>query len=630
MPTRLLRWGLFIFAALSVCPLLAGTPDNALTPYEQRAGWKLLFDGKSADQWRGYKQDKLNSGWAVKEGALVRAADGAGDIVSKDQYDNFELSLMYKISPEGNSGLMFHVAETEDTPWMTGPEIQIQDNEKGHDPQKSGWLYQLYTPGKDWGSGQIPDATRPAGEWNRLQVRITEAQCEINLNGISYGGFVKGSKDWDARVAKSKFASMKNFGKPKKGHISLQDHGNAVEFKNIKIRALPPNGAGPDPIDGYLPVKVEQAFPKIKWTGWEPENASGQSEAFRPIVITNAGDGSNRLFVATQQGVIHTFVNKPDVTESQVFHDMSKKVRYFDKENEEGFLGLALHPKFKENGQFFVYYTAKHTPHLSVISRFRVFKDDPNKADPEFEEELLRIPQPAWNHNGGTLVFGPDGYLYIGLGDGGFGNDPQGNGQNNGTLLGKMLRIDVDHKSDGKTYAIPADNPFIKEPGAKPEIFANGFRNIWRMAFDRATGDLWAADVGQNLWEEIDIVTKGGNYGWSGLEGTYQFGSRSYKIDNAIPPIWEYDHQVGKSITGGVVYRGTKVPALAGHYLYADYVTGKLWALKADAKKRTVAGNYGIKSPMFPVITYGEDEAGEVYFSTVTPDGKGIYRFAAE
>ena len=161
-----------------------------------------------------------------------------------------------------------------------------------------------------------------------------------------------------------------------------------------------------------------------------------------------------------------------------------------------------------------------------MISRFRVSKDNPNKADPQFEEEIMRLQQPYWNHNGGTIAFGPDGYLYIGLGDGGAGNDPHGNGQNLKVLLGSILRIDIDRKAGGLNYAIPADNPFVKEKGVRGEIWARGFRNIWRLAFDRANGDLWVADVGQNLWEEINIVTRGGNYGWNLREGAHLFGAQ--------------------------------------------------------------------------------------------------------
>ena len=205
---------------------------NTLSAEEQAAGWKLLFDGKSAEDWRNYKKPEIGKGWKVEEGALSRADSGAGDIITKDKFDAFELSLEYKISKGGNSGLMFHVTEEGGAPWHTGPEIQIQDNQDGHDPQKAGWLYQLYRPEGDL------DATKPAGEWNELRVLITPEKCATWMNGKLYYEYVKGSDDWNARVAKSKFAKMEQFGKPISGHICLQDHGNPVSFRNIKIRAV--------------------------------------------------------------------------------------------------------------------------------------------------------------------------------------------------------------------------------------------------------------------------------------------------------------------------------------------------------------------------------------------------------
>ena len=322
-------------------------------------------------------------------------------------------------------------------------------------------------------------------------------------------------------------------------------------------------------------------------------------------------------------GKIFVFPNKPDVEEAELFLDWEKKTTYKDEEFEEGVLGLAFHPKFKSNGEFFMYYT--EVPHISVISRFKVSKSDPNKADPASEEQILRIPQPYWNHNGGTICFGPDGYLYIGLGDGGAGNDPHKNGQNPKTVLGKILRIDVDHKDEGKKYAVPKDNPWVGQAGAATEAFAMGIRNTWRMSFDRKTGALWQADVGQDLWEEINIITKGGNYGWNLREGMHKFKDGSDAKPELIEPVWEYHHTIGKSITGGVVYRGKKVPELDGCYLYGDFVSGKLWALKYDEKAKKVAANYLLQGDNLPVMTYGEDEAGEVYFTT--PFGQ-IFTFA--
>jgi quinoprotein glucose dehydrogenase len=350
-----------------------------------------------------------------------------------------------------------------------------------------------------------------------------------------------------------------------------------------------------------LPVKVVRVFPELRLR--------------RPVLITHAGDGSDRLFTVTQQGVIHVMPNDQSVQETSTFLDIEHKVSYKDSENEEGLLGLAFHPQYRENGQFFVYYTTNDPPHTSVISRFRVSSDDPNRADPDSEEEILRISQPYWNHNGGTVIFGPDGYLYIGMGDGGAANDPHMNAQNLQTLLGKILRIDVDRKEGRRNYAIPADNPFADAGRlARPEIYAYGIRNVWRIAFDPQTGLLWAGDVGQDLWEEVDIIHKGGNYGWNLREGMHAFGpGGAPPSDRLIDPIWEYHHNDGKSITGGSVYRGRKVPELQGAYIYADYVTGRFWALWYDPQTKRVTANRELQGNGMPIMSFGTDESGELY-----------------
>jgi glucose/arabinose dehydrogenase len=380
-----------------------------------------------------------------------------------------------------------------------------------------------------------------------------------------------------------------------------------------------------------LAIEVRPAFSKLKWTGWSPVSDSGKVTDIRPIVLTHAGDGSNRLFVAAQRGVIHVFPNKNSVKQTKVFLDVSKQVVYKDKQNEEGLLGFAFHPKYKENGHFYLYYTTTDAPHTSVVTRFTVSKTDPNRADPDSAFEIFRIKQPYWNHNGGTIVFGPDGYLYIALGDGGAGKDPHGNGQNLKTLLASILRIDVDHQQGDLNYAIPKDNPFVNRgEAARPEIWAYGLRNVWRMAFDNATGKLWAGEVGQDLWEEIDIIVRGGNYGWNLREAKHKFLNGSGPRTDLIEPIWEYDHKVGKSITGGSVYRGKKLPQLTGHYIYADYVTSKIWALKYDHAKQKVVANRPIQTAgnKLPILSFGEDENGEIYFMLPTTTGRSLFTFA--
>ncbi|HEY1188344.1 MAG TPA: PQQ-dependent sugar dehydrogenase, partial [Gemmata sp.] len=367
-----------------------------------------------------------------------------------------------------------------------------------------------------------------------------------------------------------------------------------------------------------LPLKTEIAFPDLKWSGWDPEGTAGKVVPLRPIVLTHAGDGSNRVFVATQHGVVHAFANDQKATETKVFLDIRDRVKYNDNTNEEGLLGLAFHPKFKEKGEVFVFYTPKKENKVNVVSRFRMSKTDPAALDPASEEQLIRYENKLfWNHDGGTICFGPDGFLYIVHGDGGMGGDPQENGQNLSTLFGKIVRINVDAKDPGKNYAVPKDNPFVGQKGAKPEIWAYGIRNVWRMSFDTKTGKLWAADVGQNLYEEINIIEKGGNYGWNLREALHPFGPKGVRENkNMIDPIWEYSHDVGKSITGGGVYRGKALPELDGHYIYADYVTSKIWALKYDEGAKRVTANRAIKDPQKPVLSFGADENGELYFLT--------------
>jgi glucose/arabinose dehydrogenase len=398
----------------------------------------------------------------------------------------------------------------------------------------------------------------------------------------------------------------------------------------IVILAAFPNGSSAQVDERPLDVRVVPAFPKMEWPDWVTGLDAGRPRDPRPLAITGASDGTNRIFVVSQYGTIHVFPNDPQADEMKTFLDIRDRVEYKDRENEEGLLGLAFHPHYKQNGQFLLYYTTKATrehPHLSVISRFRVSADDPNRADPNSEEVIMRIEQPYWNHNGGTIVFGPDGYLYVGLGDGGAANDPHGNGQNLGTLLGSILRIDVDNKDPGRDYAIPKDNPFVGQPGKRGEIWAYGIRNVWRIAFDRQTDLLWAGDVGQNLWEEIDLITRGGNYGWNLREGKHPFAPNGgAPRSDLIDPVWEYHHDVGKSITGGHVYRGRLVPELDGAYIYADFVSGQIWALWYDPEKKQVTANRTILPKGLPVMSFGEDDGGEVYF--VTQEG-GIHKFAS-
>ena len=220
----------FVVGAIFTAPMLTNAGQNELTEAESRSGWKLLFDGKTTDGWRNYKKDAVGDGWKIEDGILSRVGKGAGDIITDGQFEHFELQLEYRISKGGNSGLMFHVTEEEPAPWQTGPEVQIQDNIAGHDPKLAGWLYGLF---------EAPvDATHPPGHWNRLRLKITEQECGIHMNGVLYCRFDKGSEQWNTRVQESKFSKFPKFGVSNKGHICLQDHGNPVAFRNIKIRPL--------------------------------------------------------------------------------------------------------------------------------------------------------------------------------------------------------------------------------------------------------------------------------------------------------------------------------------------------------------------------------------------------------
>ena len=414
--------------------------------------------------------------------------------------------------------------------------------------------------------------------------------------------------------------------------ICLDAAGTNILVPDMKagtVTAIPASVPGEEVDETPLDLAPRLAFPDLEWTDWKKEDAAGKAIPLRPLVLTHAGDGSNRVFVATEQGVIHAFANDPKATKTKVFLDIQDRVFYDDKENEQGLLGLAFHPNYKKNGEFFVFYTLKKPKLTNVVSRFRVSKDDPDKADPASEEEILRITHRFWNHDGGTLCFDQYGKLFIAVGDGGDMNDPDDNGQNLGNWLGKVLRIDVDNKPEGAKYGVPRDNPFYGRKDAKGEIWCYGLRNPWRIAFDRKGGELWCADVGQNLWEEIDILREGGNHGWSRREGLNPFGPKGTGPRKEFAdPIWVYDHAVGKSITGGFVYRGKQFPELEGHYLYADYVSNKTWALKYDRAKNRVTANRPIPDAGVPIMSWGEDEAGEAYFMTYNATGKAVYRLA--
>ena len=325
-----------------------------------------------------------------------------------------------------------------------------------------------------------------------------------------------------------------------------------------------------------------------------------------PVLVTNAGDGSGRLFILEQPGRIR--VLNEDRSSTQEFLDIRDRVG--SQSNEQGLLGLAFHPDYAVNGYFYVYYTDRAGD--TVISRYQVSSADPNRADPGSELTLLAVSQPYGNHNGGHLEFGPDGYLYAGLGDGGSGGDPQGNAQNLGTLLGKILRLNID---EGIPYSIPVDNPFSGADG-RAEIWASGLRNPWRFSFDPLSGDLYIGDVGQNIWEEVDYLAGdhpgGANFGWDFLEGTHSFEGVPPSGSDLVPPVWEYDHATGGcSVTGGAVYRGQQLSDFYGVYLFGDYCSGFVWGMVRDAQGVWQADLLFQTGQL--ITSFGIDEAGEVY-----------------
>jgi glucose/arabinose dehydrogenase len=403
------------------------------------------------------------------------------------------------------------------------------------------------------------------------------------------------------------------------------------------------------------PVTLQPAFPKLTAA---PGHGGQDDEYGRPVWMSEAPDGSGRMFVVYQKGTIWMVKKNSDGLDAKLFLDISNRDPMAGGNNECGLLSIAFHPGFATNGLFYIYYNQPNSaddmrriqraypiayPLRSVVSEFKVSASDPDKADMKTERILLEVPQPFGNHKGGELCFGPDGYLYLGLGDGGLADDPFGSGQNTSTLLAKMLRIDVNTRSTvGRglhrhelQYGIPQDNPFVNEPdmtaAAQKEIYAWGLRNPFRYSFDRETGALWAGDVGQDLWEAVYIIVKGGDYGWSIKESGHHFKPGPEGAEY-IKPVIDYphhanlqsqamfpDHSPGWCVIGGYVYRGKQFPSLNGIYIYGDYNFGTIWGLRYDydAKKVTAEGTMLLQKGL--ICSFAEDADGELY--TLMQDG---------
>jgi glucose/arabinose dehydrogenase len=386
-------------------------------------------------------------------------------------------------------------------------------------------------------------------------------------------------------------------------------------------------------------VTLKRVFPQL------------QGGAGRPVWMSEAPDGSGRMFVVYQQGNILIVKKGSDGSDAKVFLDITDRNPMMG--NEDGLLSIAFHPGFATNGLFYIYYNQENKPAdiarlrhgypidypiRSIVSEMKVSPGDPDKADLSTERVVLEVLQPFSNHKGGELCFGPDGYLYLGLGDGGLGDDPFGNGQSTATLLAKMLRIDVNTRSmSGRgvrrhelQYGIPRDNPFYNEPdmgdpGARKEIYAWGLRNPWRYSFDRANGTLWCGDVGQDLWEAVYIIQKGGDYGWSVTESGHPFKPGPPGAQY-IKPIMDYthrtnlqsqglypDHSIGLCVIGGYVYRGKQFPALNGIYIYGDYNLGTIWGLRYDYDAQKVTAESTMLLQPKNIDSFAEDTNGELY-----------------
>jgi len=396
---------------------------------------------------------------------------------------------------------------------------------------------------------------------------------------------------------------------------------------------LPAQSQGEGQADFRIPrLATRVAYPYLKFD--------------RPVALAYPADDSRLLFIAEQRGVIQSIPEIAATTDHQVFLNISPKVFSPSSggHDEEGLLGLAFHPDYRRNGEFFVYYSAREGPtgRRSIVARYRATKANPRRAEPASEERVwIGPPDRFGNHNGGCIAFGPDGQLYIALGDGGAADDPLTTGQDPSDWFASILRIDVDHPPEGKPYGIPKDNPRLRDPetfaGWAPEVYCIGLRNVWKFSFDRRTGKLWAGDVGQNKWEMVHILENGGNYGWSVNEGFAPFRLRQ-KVDPASKissPLAVYPHSPnqensgrrddGKSITGGYVYRGKVLPELVGAYVYGDYDTGRIWGLWEQEGRVVANGELIAVSQLsrLHISAFAENRDGELYILAF--DGR-IYR----
>jgi glucose/arabinose dehydrogenase len=383
------------------------------------------------------------------------------------------------------------------------------------------------------------------------------------------------------------------------------DGGSPEQQPTVTAHATTPEATATSPVATAVATPAEGAY--------RLGEALPAATFDRMLGFAAIPGSADEAVIVTQGGVIHR-VPLSGSGPTTVYGDVSGRL-ISSPGNEEGLLGLAFSPEFGSDGRVYLYYTAGE-PRRSVLSRFQVVGD---AIDVGSETVILEAPQPYANHNGGQIAFGPDGYLYVALGDGGSAGDPQGNGQNLSTLLGSILRLDV----SGEGYAVPPSNPFVDTPGARPEIYAYGLRNPWRFSFDRATGDLWAGDVGQNRWEEVDRIAAGGNYGWNVIEGFECYESSDCDRAGLEAPRAAYGHDEGCSVTGGYVYRGPSMPELNGWYVYGDYCSGRIWAVNtADDSAPVLLADTGLS-----IASFGELPDGELLALTFE---NAVYRLQRE
>jgi glucose/arabinose dehydrogenase len=379
------------------------------------------------------------------------------------------------------------------------------------------------------------------------------------------------------------------------GFLSLLCACGGGSSENVAASPLPPPSPAP------LNIGVQQVFSQLAFD--------------LPVALLQAPGDNSRWYAVEKRGVVRVFDNDSNVSASSMFADIRSRVD--SERNEAGLLGMAFHPNFSINDQIYLSYTRTRSPLESVISRFTLNPETDN-LDETSEFEIFTVPQEFSNHNGGNVVFGPDGYLYIGFGDGGSSGDPNEHAQNTSHILGSIVRLDVDVVPPAR-YGIPAMNPFSINTNCMdgvgvspcPEIFAWGFRNPWRFNFDSQTGALWVGDVGQASWEEIDRVEPGMNYGWDDREGAHCFEPETDCDTDNIDPITEYDHGAGTAVTGGFVYRGAAIPALRGYYVFGDFGSGRIWGVPADSMQGAVAEE--LIETTLSISSFAQDMDGELY-----------------